>query len=370
MGDRLARSRSNANEIHIFEPTGYAGIFQHSYQLAQLLSAQTDLRVVLHTAEQHEELSLGGVEVCRCCWWPRGTKRGPLLAKLKQAAIAVRLISITLPSLLLSMNRGSVLHLQGVGAHGFFNLLILATARMRGCRVVYSPHDTFSRKGSIDGQLLRMAYRPAHAVIVYSRADEERLNVIGPRVYRSPLILSAPLPSGDLIRGWRREWEADHEGSVVVLCPGFIRPERRLDLLVESARSWPSERLLAVVGEDRGGWARCKHLADKYKINVAARIGFIDLDEFAAAIAAADLVVVPSEQASQSGVLAFARQFGKPTVAAEVGGMAEQANRTFSPGNVDELTAAIQAELEAGSVNGTSAQVNTVESYLRAYDRL
>lgn len=359
------------NEVHIFEPTGYSGVFQHACQLARNLSARGDLRVVLHTAHQHEKVSHDGIEICRCSWWPRTTKRGSIRTKLKQAAIAVRLVSVTLPHLLRSTSPGSVLHLQGVGASGGLNLLIMGAARLRRCRVVYSPHDTFSRRGSIDGKLLQMAYQPAHAIIVYSHYDQERLRAFGSRVHFSPLIQWIPQPSSEQVLSWRREWHTDRPGNVVVLCAGFIRPDRRLDLLIESARSWPGGRHLAVVGADRGGWAQCARLAEAYNVRIASRIDFVELDEFAAAIAAADLVVVPSEQASQSGVLALARQLGTPAVAADVGGMAELASRTFSPGNVDELTAAIQAELDSPSVvDPLPEDGHAVDSHLRAYGRL
>ena len=104
-------------------------------------------------------------------------------------------------------------------------------------------------------------------------------------------------------------------------------------------------------------------------MNIAARIDFVELDEFAAAIAAADLVVVPAEQASQSGVLVLARRLGTPTVAADVGGMAELASRTFSAGSAHGLTVAIDAELGAPSVAAPLPEDRlAAQSHLRAYN--
>jgi glycosyltransferase involved in cell wall biosynthesis len=358
-------------EIHIFEPTGYAGIFQHSCQLAQNLSAQPDLRVVLHTSRQHEAVSAVGVEICRCTWWPRQGNRSSIVkTAVKRATIAGWLLLVTLPHLLLSMSRDSVLHLQGPGASSVINVLILWAARLRRCRVVYSPHDTFSRRGPMDDKLQQLVYQPAHAVMVYSQADRVRLKAFGSRVHTSPLIQQVPQPSNEQILAWRREWNADEPGTAVVLCAGFLRPDKRLDLLIESARAWPDGRRLAVVGEDRGAWAQCAELAEEHNVHIASRIDFIGLAEFAAAIAAADLVVVPAEQASQSGVLALARRLGTPSVAADVGGMGELASRTFTAGTVDDLTAAIHAELDTPSAVGPLTDDQTaVESHLRAYGR-
>jgi glycosyltransferase involved in cell wall biosynthesis len=186
-----------------------------------------------------------------------------------------------------------------------------------------------------------------HAVIAHSRADEERLRALAGGVHYSPLIQLVPRPSDVERQNWRREWQVN-DADKVVLFAGFIRPEKRLDVLVESARQWPPGRRLAVVGPDRGGWGRCGQLADQYDLDIATRLEFVDLPMFTAAIAAADVVVVPSERAGQSGVLAVARQLRTPTVAADVGGMGELASRTFAAGNVDDLNRAIDAELTNG----------------------
>ncbi|MDH6242417.1 glycosyltransferase [Mycobacterium sp. OTB74] len=189
-------------------------------------------------------------------------------------------------------------------------------------------------------------------------------------MYLSPMPQLVPKPSAEEELNWRREWHAENSGDQVVLVAGFIRPERRLDLLIESARSWPKGRRLAVVGPDWGDWARCSDLAQSYNVDIVARVEFLELDQFAAAIAAADLVVVPSDIASQSGVLALARELGTPTIATNVGGLAELASRTFTAGDVADLTRAIQAEFDEPShVEQVAIETEAVESHLRAYEQ-
>jgi glycosyltransferase involved in cell wall biosynthesis len=362
--------------IHLFEPSGYAGVFQHTCRLAKALSA-ADRKVLLHTSAQHEDVPLPGVELCTCVWWPRPTGGSRLGSGLRRAAIARRLVTSTVPHLV--RTRPAILHVQGVAATGAVNLLALTMARRAGHRVVYSPHDVFSRRGLLDGALLRRAYRVPHALVVHSRADERRLReIIGstacpPPIHLSPLIQLIAEPTEGQRMKWRREWRAD-DADRVVLFAGFIRPEKRLDVLVESARGWPAGRRLAVVGPDRGGWARCDDLARAYDLDIAARLEFVDLDEFTAAIAAADLVVVPSELASQSGVLAVARQLRTPSVAADVGGMGELASRTFAAGDVAALSLAIQAVLsddadaeDEDDQDGTEDEDGAVAVHLAAY---
>lgn len=358
---------NGAPEIHLFEPSGYGGVFQHACQLGDQLGRH-GRRVVLHTGHEHEPVNLDGVDVCPCSWWPRSANRG-IQKALQQSRIAHRLIQRTLPHLLASVSPGAVIHLQGIAAAGGLNLLTLAVMRRAGRRVVYSPHDLFSRRGLIDGALLRIALRVPHAIITHSRADADRLLTLAHRVQYSPLIQLVPEPSDDERVSWRSEWRVNG-AEKVVLFAGFVRPEKRLDVLVESARQWPPDRRLAVVGPDRGGWDRCDRLAKSYHLDIATRLEFVELAQFTAAISAADVVVVPSERASQSGVLAVARQLRTPTIAADVGGMAELASRTFTAGDADDLTRAITAELTNTNRRVPEPQDEIEEAvrvHLRAY---
>ena len=326
-------------EIHLFEPSGFAGVFQHCCRLGQLLDRR-GLRVVLHTGHQHERVATGGVELCPCSWWPRDEPR----SARRSALIAARFVTRTLPHLRRAVAPDAVLHVEGISAAGPLTLLALGSGRLARRRVVYSPHDTFSRRGGIDARLLRMALRVPHALIVHSEADVEVLRAAGLASHLSPLVQLVPSPAEGERQAWRTEWAAGDDVKVVLFA-GCIRPEKRLDLLVSSARSWPRDRKLAVVGEDRGAWTEAARLAREQGVEIAARVEFVDLPEFTAALAAADVVVAPYERASQSGVLSVARQLGVATVAAGVGGLAELALRTFAPGDVDDLTRAIDAQL-------------------------
>jgi glycosyltransferase involved in cell wall biosynthesis len=330
--------------IHIFEPTGFGGIFQHSCALGQLLTAN-GVDVTLHTSSQHEEVELDGVRTCRCIWWPRGG-RSP---RARKAAIAARYMSSGLAHLDRAAAAGDVVHVQGGQASGFLAAATLAVAGRRGRRVVYSPHNTFSRGGAVDAAFQRLCLSLADVVVGYSDTDVEALEAMGSEARMSPLIQLVPRPSDQAMDAWRETWTSEDDEDVVLFA-GQIRSDKRLDVLIESAADWPEGRRLAVVGEDRGAWDDCAELAENRDVDIAAKIGFVALDDFTAAIAAADVLVAPYDRASQSGVLSIARQLGVRTIASDIGGLGELAERTVAPNDVDGLTEAIDAELTAGAL--------------------
>jgi glycosyltransferase involved in cell wall biosynthesis len=361
-GDGRGPVASLQPEVHLFEPSGYAGVFQHTCRVAQLLS-RAGIRVLVHTGHEHENISGGDpVALCGCSWWPRqqsGLRRSQLITR--------RFCSRTLPHLQAVTSRRSIVHLQGIAATGALNLATLLTTRSGHRRTVYSPHDSFSRRGQLDGAILRLAVRAADAVVSYSQSDVEALRAEGIAAHYSPLVQVVPYPHEDRRIRWREEWGAGPRDDVVLFA-GWIRPEKRLDVLIESARRWPPRRRLAVVGQDRGGWETCARFARSCGVDMAARIEFVELEEFTAAISAADVLVAPHERASQSGVLSLARQLGVPAVAADVGGLRELASTTFPPGDIEALNRALDAELARGRPKpGALDEEQALRAHLHAY---
>ena len=280
------------------------------------------MRVVLHTGHQHEEVA---TPASSCA-----PARGGRVTSPRRPALDGDRLALSHPNASPPTERGwpgRCCTSRESRPAAPLTLLTLASARLGGRRVVYSPHDTFSRRGRLDARLLRLALRVPHASIVHSEADVGVLRAAGLAAHyvtAGQLVPHPPRPSAGA--GGRSGARATTE---VVLFAGCIRPEKRLDLLIESARSWPRapaggrgrgpRRLGAMRRLARGrGWTW--------------RPGWSSwgCEDFTAALAAADLVVAPHERASQSGVLSLAGQLGMPTVAAGVGGLGELASRTFS----------------------------------------
>jgi glycosyltransferase involved in cell wall biosynthesis len=337
----------SAHPIHLVEPTGFGGIFQHTFALGDVLAAAGH-DVTIHTAVQHEPVGFKeNVNICRCFWWPRGHPHGTGLNVL----IAARLVGETLTHLHRAMPRGAIVHVEGGVASGALTVLTLAVAKRRGRAPVYSPHNTFSRRGPLDGLVLGGCLHFAQGTVAYSQMDVATLRSRGARSTLSPLIQLVPEPDPGRVAHWRKRWSAGPDDRVVLFA-GVVRPDKRLDVLVRAAQGWPADRRLAVVGQERGHLEDCRTLARELGVDMHAHDEFVPLDDFAAALAAADVVVAPYERASQSGVLSVASQLGTATIASRVGGLAELADRTFAAGDARALATTIDEQLAAPAPGG------------------
>lgn len=318
--------------IHLIEPTGYSGIFQHTVALAEALGS-TGETVVIHTAAEHEQLPAIGFTYCACGTWPQ---RSPA-STLRRAKLARHFLGPMLRHLEQAVDPGDIVHLQGSLA-GVFSLTIVRRMYRAGARVVFSPHETFSRRGRVDAFFLVAALRRAADVMTFSEHDVRDLARHGVPARLSPLIIKTPKPDPTLVRAWRTRWAAE-VGGQVVLFAGEIRNDKRLDTLIRAAARWPVGRTVAVVGRDRDSWVEAQHLALELDVEVKAALGYIELNDFAAAIAAADVVALPYAEANQSGIAAVARQLGTRTVGSAVGGLPELVDASFEPGSIEQLNA-------------------------------
>jgi glycosyltransferase involved in cell wall biosynthesis len=154
-------------------------------------------------------------------------------------------------------------------------------------------------------------------------------------------VFLVPQPSVESVEMWRTRLG----GSPLVLMVGFVRPDKRPDLFV-SAMTYLSGCHGAIVGEDHGGIDSVRQAAADAGITVVEE--YLALDDFTAVVAAADVVVCPYDQASQSGVLTVASEFGVPTVATSVGGLKELASISVPKGDPKALAEGIRKAIALG----------------------
>lgn len=142
----------------------------------------------------------------------------------------------------------------------------------------------------------------------------------------------------------------------VFLFFGLIRPYKGLMRLLnvwdDFAVNQPNAHLL-IAGECYGDWNPYQLAIESldYKDRILVDPRFIPDDEVGTTFGAADVVVLPYESASQSGVTAMSLHYGIPTIASDVGGLAEyirpgQTGELFQAGNSVSLLAALQRSMK------------------------
>lgn len=319
--------------VHFVEPLGRGGIFQHTVAIASALD-RAGVSVVIHTALDPEFLP--SVQLCRCVDW----KRGGSPAGVRKLGVAVAYSTKTIPHLVRSARRGDILHFEGLFKAGL-GAATIAAVRTRGVRIVFSPHNTFARSGQVIDRLsLRAGVRAADVVVVFSRHDAEVVGAAGAEVVVSPLVQAMPRVDPARVRVWREKWAAD----AVALVAGQIRSDKGLETAVAAAALWGSRLRLAVVGEDIGGAPPARALAEELGVEVAWSLNYASLEDFVAAVRAADVVLCPYPRGSQSGVLSLARAVGTPTVATAAGGLPDYATTIVPPADPRALAnAAVKA---------------------------
>lgn len=307
--------------LHLIEPGGQGGVFQHTLEVGRRLSA-TGRRVIVHTASDFETVDTGGVKVCGCVNWHRSRGNGPL----RKIAIVRDYVLQTVPHLRRAAT-GEIAHVQGLFASPLY-AWTLCVLKNRAMRLVFSPHNTFSRSGRRwEEMVLRWSVRCADSVVVFSPSDAARLASWNVAAIQSPLVQHVAKVRPELVDAWRRRLRRDND-DVVLLVPGQIRRDKGISELIEAAKLLTFPVRIAVVGEDKGDLARCRGIAEQLDVEVAWVLGYQQMSDFTASILASDVVVVPYAQASQSGVLSLAAELGVPSVAYPVGGLDQYATVT------------------------------------------
>lgn len=338
------------------EPAGQGGVYQHAVAASEII-ARTGGSVVLHTARDREIDPAHPVVTCLCVDWLRGVSVGPI-----RSALAGARYLLTVAHLALRMRHGDVLHFQG-GYKLPLTYLTLIVGRLRSVRIVFSPHNTFRRTGE-SSRMLDRCSATADATVVYAGTDAAVIESVGGRPVLAPLVMPAPAVDAAVVTTWRDRWAAG-PGQSVVLFAGQIRQDKRLDLLIQAVAG-RSDLVLAVVGEDVGAEPAARRLAEELDVSVRWHVGYVDLPEFVASIAAADVVACPYDRASQSAVLSMARSLGTATVASRVGGLPALADVVVDPGDAQALADGVLLAVGQGGGTGT-ATVELEQSLSRAY---
>jgi glycosyltransferase involved in cell wall biosynthesis len=213
------------------------------------------------------------------------------------------------------------------------------------------------------------ARRAARVVALWRESAVAWHEVLGIRPDRIVVIPNGvradrfPVPRPDEKVGSRIRLGLPEHGPVA-LCLGALSPEKRVDLAIEAVADLPGVTL-AVVGEG-GERASLERLAADRAGDRVRLLGAIN--EPWPALAAADVLLLPSDTEGQPAVAIEAGLTGLPVVATRVGGVAEivldgRSGLLVDPGDVAGLAAAIQRCLGQRDELGTAARSHCLQNF-------
>ncbi len=267
--------------------------------------------------------------------------------------------------------------------------------RMTGARIVFVCHNVLphDRGGAWQRALIRLALARGDAFIVHSAADEATLRALLPRLVDGQVrrsILPAFSIAGTEDPGAARARLGLPAGAAVALFFGFVRPYKGLAHLIDAlpaALARVPDLHVVIAGEF---WEPVEGYRRRAAaLGVAERVRFDDRyvpnEEVGAYFAAADVLVMPYVEATQSAVAGLAVEFGVPMIATRVGGLPEMVREgetglIVPPGDPAALAEALarileDADLRAELRQGVAAArerfgwgrlVDLVESLARA----
>lgn len=127
----------------------------------------------------------------------------------------------------------------------------------------------------------------------------------------------------------------------IILCFGFIRDYKGIDLALESLRYLDDSYHLLIAGEVYGSFDKYRNIIKEHKLSkrVTLYTRYISDDETPLFFSAADCNLLPYKSATQSGIVAIAYHFDLPVIATKVGGLSEMIEPYGSGVMVDELSA-------------------------------
>jgi glycosyltransferase involved in cell wall biosynthesis len=242
--------------------------------------------------------------------------------------------------------------------------VVLGLARLRGRRVVITPHNVEPHERGLRQRWLFRSVLPlAHHFIVHSPRNAEAL--ARRRLTGSGAI--SVVPHGILTVDGARDVsrEAARAGlglpreQPVVLTFGNIRPYKGLDVLLRAFRRLRDggvEATLAVAGEPWGSFEPYRRLADELGLNGSLRtwLGFVPEEQASELFRAADVAVFPYRHFdAQSGAASLALSFGLPLVVSDVGGLPElvlDARAVVPPDDPEALAQALRAVVTDASL--------------------
>lgn len=220
------------------------------------------------------------------------------------------------------------------------------------CHNVF-PHERFP----LDKKLTKLTLRNGDIFTVHAESDAKDLKSILPNAKMAVTVHPAYnfFKQKNMTKEEARHILKIEEDEKVLLFFGLVREYKGLKYLLNSLnyikKKDPDNTKkikLLIAGDFAGGRTEYDMLINKLKIEDLIDItdGHIPIEEVEKFFAASDLVVLPYESATQSGVIQVAYSFNKPVLATRVGGLPD----VVFDGETGYLVEPENPELIAGAI--------------------
>lgn len=233
-------------------------------------------------------------------------------------------------------HRGGTLHFTGIFRNDlllFEGVVLPAMFRLLSRRYLYTAHNVLPHdrgKRVLHRFVYRWIYRLPDTIVVHTALAGERIaeefGVPRERIRISSIGVNEEVPVTGLGRPEARERLGLPPAAKVLLFFGKIGEYKGLDLLIDAHERLAHAGLqLLVAGSfsDEGYRSRihARIAASTQRERIRLHEGHVPNEEVEPFFAAADALVLPYREISQSGLLFLAMRFGVPVVATDVGSM-------------------------------------------------
>jgi glycosyltransferase involved in cell wall biosynthesis len=249
-------------------------------------------------------------------------------------AIRLRMIFLRAAFSLL-WDRPHLIHIQWIVRNE--DLFFIKVLKCLGFKIVHTAHDILphGRETLESKRLFRSIYTLADRLIVHAeniRQEMIKMFDVDPnKVYVIPHGSNALFFTSSVSKQAARTHLDISLSKKVILFFGLIRPYKGLEYLLEAfeeIEAQVKDAMLLIAGKYHGDRAVTQHYSKLLaqfadKDNVRCVIDYIPCDKVGYFFSAADVVVLPYIQASQSGILLSAFAAGRPVIVTDAGGLSE-----------------------------------------------
>lgn len=269
----------------------------------------------------------------------------------------------------LASHRRCTLHFTGIFRNELLlieGIILPAMFRLFSKRYLYTAHNVLPhgrQKSALHRLVYRWVYRLPQTIIVHTAlAGEqlvERFGVPRERILVSSIGVNDEVPATGLGRAAARERMGLPPDAKVLLFFGKIGAYKGLDLLIDAhaCLARPDVRLLVAgsfTDDDYRSRIHAQIAALQHPDRLRLHERHVPNEEVEVFFEAADALVLPYREISQSGLIFLALRFGVPVIATDVGSM----------------KASLEPDLGlVAPTNDVSGIVVAIERFLRAPDR-